>query len=267
MPTSVTTLDDAFKKHFGITQVHWSKDSGGQKNVHLITRHGHQCILKIYKNFNERDVREIEIYRKFATVPDIPKLIGIGKYDKDTVSFEEHIVDDCLEDILDRYKANDEKVAKLLTGICTIMTPLWQSKEQIVHRDFKPSNLIIKPDGSPVVIDFGIAKDILASTVTSTGFQPNTWSFASPEQYEHRKDDIQYRTDFFSIAAVGYYLIHGKYAFGNSPSEVARNFKDKSYIIPFSPGCRLIPFFNESLSIAISERPRDANAMIKLLTI
>lgn len=267
MPTSVTTLDGDFKKHFGITDVHWSKDRGGQKNVHYITRNGKQCILKIYKNFNARDVREIEIYKKFAAVPDIPKLIGIEKYDKDTVSFEEYIAGDCLEDIVDKYKSNDGEVSRLLLGICKIMIPLWESKEQIVHRDFKPSNLIIKPDGNPVVIDFGIAKDVLATTVTSTGFQPNTWSFASPEQYEHRKDDIQYRTDFFSIAAVGYFLIYGKYAFGNSPAEVTKNFKDKTYKIPYDTACKLIPFFNESLSIAISERPRDANAMIKLLTL
>lgn len=267
MPTSVTTLDENFKKHFGISEVHWSKDSGGQKYVYYVTRNGDKCILKIYKNFNARDVREIDIYKKFEAVPDIPKLIEVAKYEKDTVSFEKFIEGDCLVDIVHKYKSNDDLISKLLQGICSVMIPLWESKEQIVHRDFKPSNLIIKPNGNPVVIDFGIAKDALATSVTSTGFQPNTWSFAAPEQYEHNKDDIQYRTDFFSIAAVGYFLHNGSYAFGGSPDQVAKNFKDKSFKVSHATGCKLIPFFNEALSIAISERPRNADAMIKLLTL
>src|SRR5689334_10737392 len=110
MSTTVTTLHEDFKKHFGISEVHWSKDSSAQKFVHSVTRNGNKCILKIYKNFNERDVREIEIYKKFENVPDIPKLIEIAKYGKDTISFEKLIEGNCLEDVVGNYIANDALV-------------------------------------------------------------------------------------------------------------------------------------------------------------
>jgi eukaryotic-like serine/threonine-protein kinase len=267
MPTSITTLDNDFKNNFGISEVHWSKDSGGQKFVHCVTRNEIKCILKIYRNFNARDVREIKIYEKFKNLPNIPKIIEVKKYEKDTISFEEFIDGNCLDDIASSYKSKENLVATLLKDICEVMIPLWESDEQIVHRDIKPSNIIIKPDGSPVVIDFGIAKDSLATTLTSTGFQPNTWTFASPEQYENLKDSIHYRTDFFCIAAVGYYLLNSSLAFGNSADVISNNYKNKAYKVSHDSSCKLIPFFQETLSIAIAERPRTAKEMIKLLSI
>jgi serine/threonine protein kinase len=267
MATSIISLHDDFKKHFGITDIHWSKDSGGQKYVHCITRNKEQCILKIYRNFNSRDIREIEIYKKFHSIPDIPKIKEVATYEKDTVSFEELIEGKCLEEIMMSYKGNEKMIAELLTGICQVMIPLWESKEQIVHRDIKPSNLIIRPNGKPVVIDFGIAKDSLASTVTSTSFQPNSWPFAAPEQYESRKDDIQYRTDFFSIAALGYYLYYGNLPYGMNQAEIATNFKDKSFIVKHHSPCKLNPFFKDALGISIAERPRTSEEMLKLLSV
>jgi serine/threonine protein kinase len=266
MATIITSLDIGFKKHFGITDVHWC-NSGGQKHVYLITQHRHKRILKLYKDFNERDIREIEIYRKFESTPHIPKLIDVCKYEKDTVSFENYIDGDCLNNICSKYLGQDTEVAKLLTNICNVMNPLWDSKEQIVHRDIKPSNIIIKPNGHPSVIDFGIAKDVLASEVTLSSFQPNSWQFAAPEQYDNLKNQIQYRTDFFSIGALGYFLYYGKLPFGASRQIIESNFKNPSYKITLNQDSKLNSFFQDTLSVSIPERPRLTKDMEKLLSI
>ncbi|MDD2513025.1 MAG: hypothetical protein PHS71_07235 [Proteiniphilum sp.] len=53
-----------------------------------------------------------------------------------------------------------------------------------------PNNIIIQENGHPIVLDFGIARDLDDETITPTGFQPFTWNFGSPEQYFFKRELI-----------------------------------------------------------------------------
>ena len=77
----------------------------------------------------------------------------------------------------------------------------------IVHRDVKPQNIIIRPDGSLALIDFGISRIYKKGAKEDTVFS-GTEEFAAPEQYGFKQTDI--RSDIYSYGVVLSYLLTGK---------------------------------------------------------
>jgi len=78
----------------------------------------------------------------------------------------------------------------------------------VIHCDLSVANVVVRNDGEPVIIDFGIAKVSWerAGTVT-VGPRPLTYEYASPEQY--RGEALSVRTDIYSAGAVCYELLTG----------------------------------------------------------
>ncbi len=78
----------------------------------------------------------------------------------------------------------------------------------IIHRDIKPSNVRILEDGTVKLMDFGIAKSMVSqSTLTQTGITLGTASYLAPEQI--RGEDLDTRTDLFSLGVLAYELVTG----------------------------------------------------------
>ena len=82
---------------------------------------------------------------------------------------------------------------------------LHSQKPPIIHRDIKPKNIIISPDGNAFLVDFGIAKVFDASRQTTIGARAVTPGYSPVEQYGHGKTDE--RSDVYALGATLYTLL------------------------------------------------------------
>lgn len=93
--------------------------------------------------------------------------------------------------------------------------------QEIVHRDVKPENIVLSKDG-PILVDFGIARAIAQSgqdRLTRSGFAVGTSTYMSPEQVLGA-NDIDHRSDIYSLGCVLYECLSGRPPFQASREEV-----------------------------------------------
>ncbi|WP_426504942.1 protein kinase domain-containing protein [Dactylosporangium sp. McL0621] len=90
----------------------------------------------------------------------------------------------------------------------------------VMHRDVKPGNLLVRPDGSAVLTDFGIARSAAATHRTSTGLLLGTASYIAPERAGGQPATAQ--SDLYSLGIVAYLCVSGRLPFaGESLLQIA----------------------------------------------
>ncbi len=92
-------------------------------------------------------------------------------------------------------------------SMCDALTYLHTRKPPILHRDIKPGNVKITPDGHIFLVDFGLAKVVQGSQATTTGARAMTPGYSPPEQYGTARTDP--RTDIYSLGATLYAALSG----------------------------------------------------------
>ncbi|WP_262286478.1 serine/threonine-protein kinase [Micromonospora sp. MA102] len=102
----------------------------------------------------------------------------------------------------------------------------------IVHRDVKPSNLLVQDDGTVVLVDFGVARSTNVTSITSTNAVPGTALYMAPEQAAGRP--VSGATDVYALGAVAYCCLTGSPPFtGDNPLQVAvRHLDDEPPELP-----------------------------------
>ena len=76
-----------------------------------------------------------------------------------------------------------------------------------VHRDVKPGNLIVKPNGAVILVDFGVARSAAVTSVTGLNAIVGTALYMAPEQVA--KGNVTPATDIYALGAVAYHCIAG----------------------------------------------------------
>lgn len=102
---------------------------------------------------------------------------------------------------------SEDDVITIGAAICDALTYLHSRKPPILHRDIKPGNVKIAPDGHIVLVDFGLAKVLQGNEVTTVGARAMTPGYSPPEQYGTGRTDP--RTDIYSLGATLYAAITG----------------------------------------------------------
>ncbi|GAB3941868.1 hypothetical protein GCM10027614_27940 [Micromonospora vulcania] len=126
----------------------------------------------------------------------------------------------------------------------------------IVHRDVKPGNLLVKPDGRVVLVDFGIARSRTMAGLTAANMVLGTASYMSPEQATGQP--VSAATDVYALGAVAYFCLAGQPPFdGDNPLAVAlRHAQDEPAPLPSGTP----PAVAAVVERALAKRPTDRYA-------
>ncbi len=139
----------------------------------------------------------------------------------------EHVDGIPITEFCDENQLNVRKRLELFMRVCGAVAHAHQFG--FIHRDIKPTNILVTGDGIPKLIDFGIAKlidtpsDAKTLGLTRTGQLPFTPEYASPEQV--RGEPVGQTSDVYSLGVVLYELLAGRrpYSFGTrTPGEIER---------------------------------------------
>jgi serine/threonine protein kinase len=145
-----------------------------------------------------------------------------------------------------------EKLAEVLRPIALALD--YAHGEQIVHRDVKPQNIMVRSDGSdPQLVDFGLADEIRLSTsrVSKANLDiSGTYPYMAPEQWRGRQQDG--RTDQYALAVVAYELLAGHPPFETADPQIMRMCVLND---PPPPLPQITPAANEVLSRALAKEP------------
>jgi serine/threonine-protein kinase len=143
---------------------------------------------------------------------------------------------------------------QLSADICGALD--FSHRNGIVHRDVKPGNVMITPQGTVKVMDFGIARAVSdsAATMTSTAAVIGTAQYLSPEQA--RGEAVDARSDVYSVGCLLYELVTGAPPFtGDSPVSVAYQHVREDPRLPSSINPEIPPELDAILLKAMSKNP------------
>ena len=173
----------------------------------------------------------------------------------------EHVKGLSITRYCDDNKLTIEQRLRLFEQLCEAVHHAHQ--KGIIHRDLKPSNLLVSVHGDravPKIIDFGIAKAITSpltdkTFVTFQGQLLGTPEYMSPEQVDLAMQDIDTRSDIYSLGVVLYELLAGVLPFERESlarlgfAEVQRTIREQE---PDSPSTRLTNLGEQAKTIAAS---------------
>lgn len=148
--------------------------------------------------------------------PGILEIIPVGKKSRPYIAME-YLEGKTLYDILDRTRILPVCDAlRLGSRLCDILE--YMHGQDVVHRDLKPGNIVISDDGSPHIIDFGVAK-WRERELSGISAQIGTPEYMAPEQI--RGDRTDRRTDIYSLGAILYEVVTGVRPFqGNTSDDI-----------------------------------------------
>ncbi|MBS1929070.1 MAG: serine/threonine protein kinase [Chitinophagaceae bacterium] len=163
------------------------------------------------ENFIERFKNEATIQAS-TNHPNIARLYAFSKIGRRDCIIMEYVEGDSLDTLLKRKgKLQAEEVRSIIFQIAAALAYL--HKKEIVHRDIKPQNIKIQPDGTLKMLDFGIAKHKLSPKLTQAGFVVGTMEYLAPEQLAHKPE---LKSDMWALGVLSYEIATGYLPFESS---------------------------------------------------
>lgn len=141
--------------------------------------------------------------------PALPRIVDIIEEQNTIYVVMDYIEGEPLSKVLEVYGAQDQDtVIEWGKQLCDVLFYLHNCEPPIIYRDMKPANIMLRPDGSVKLIDFGIAREYKRSKTADTE-SLGTRGYAAPEQFGG-KGQTDARTDIYSFGVTLYHLVTGK---------------------------------------------------------
>jgi serine/threonine-protein kinase len=222
-----------------------------------------QVAIKILKQEYMGDPSFIERFRieaKHAAMVNHEGIANVYDYGEDSgwaFLVMEYVPGDSLARILERDKVLPE--TKVMDIVAQTARALYAAHEAgLVHRDVKPGNLLITPDGHVKITDFGIARVADQVGLTATGQVMGTVQYLSPEQATGKPATPS--TDIYSLGIVAYECLAGKRPFGGDSQMIIAmaQINDMPPALPNELDERVRKLVMSCLSKKASGRPENA---------
>ena len=193
---------------------------GGMGAVYLAERADGQYQQRVALKLIKRGMDTEQVLDRFRAErqilasldhPNIARLLDGGSTEQGTPFFAmEYIEGEPIDACADRKQLSVEDRLRLFLQVCGAVT--YAHQHLVIHRDIKPLNILVTTDGTPKLLDFGIAKvlhpDADDATSTVTGMRLLTPEYASPEQVDGRHATTV--SDVYSLGVVLYELLTGR---------------------------------------------------------
>lgn len=163
--------------------------------------------------------------------PHIPRFVATGDFEKTFYLVTEWIGGESLDQMLRHGPLHTDQVARVGAALADAIHSL--HRQDAIHLDIKPDNVILKPNGVAALIDFGLAHhahrpDLLAEEMR---FAAGSAPYISPEQVLGTRSDP--RSDIFSLGVVLYEMATGKLPFGTP--ETLAGMRGRLWLDPVPP--------------------------------
>src|SRR3954469_3512025 len=155
--------------------------------------------------FRERFQRECETAASIQH-PRVVPIYHAGEEDGRLYVTMRYVEGSDLYRLLQRGRLEPREAAKLVGQVAEALDAA--HLRGIVHRDVKPANILIDADGSALLTDFGLTKNLRDRALTSDGTFVGTLDYAAPEQF--RGDSVDARTDVYALGCVLYQALSGR---------------------------------------------------------
>lgn len=176
-----------------------------KKNIVLVQdrRNSELCVKKTL------DIYSRDVYEQLASVriEGVPAVKECVADDGKLIVVEEYVQGRSLKQVLDEHGLlNEEQAYEIAVQLVDILVRLHQLEPAIVHRDIKPSSIIIEKNGHVNLIDFNAARHVNADKNEDTRMLGTVY-FAAPEQFGFGQSDE--RTDIYGLGATINYIMTG----------------------------------------------------------
>ncbi|MCW2701644.1 MAG: pknB [Blastococcus sp.] len=240
---------------------------GGMAEVHRgrDLRLGREVAVKVLRHDLARDPSFQVRFRREAQASaslNHPAIVAVYDTGEDRTAtgatpyiVMEYVEGETLRDVIRREgQLSTERAMSLSADVCGALD--FSHRNGIVHRDVKPGNVMITPEGAVKVMDFGIARAVSdsAATMTSTAAVIGTAQYLSPEQA--RGEGVDARSDVYSVGCMLFELVTGAPPFtGDSPVAVAYQHVREDPRLPSSINPRVPPELDAIVLKAMSKNP------------
>ncbi len=199
--------------------------SGGMANVYKAYDNtlNRVVALKVLKEEHREDLEFVRRFEREARAvlslshENIVRSYDVGEDGDISYIVLEYVEGSTIKEMIKSDGPMAPKVAVNLT--CQVLEALAHAHQKgIIHRDIKPQNVIVTPRGRAKLTDFGIARDVAATTRTFAGSNTVMGSvhYISPEQA--RGEDVTEASDIYSCAIMLYEMLTGQVPFGGDNS-------------------------------------------------